>query len=111
MYSYGNSSLRLGLTVLSPKTGVSIGTTGGGWSTNVYTVTPGIPGDSGSAFLDRSGRALGVLSTVQLVPLAGANGIGNLARELAYLNDGAADPVHLANGTQPFTPNRLPLGL
>ena len=111
VYSYGNSSLRLGLTVLSPKTGLSLGNTGGGWSTNVYTVTPGIPGDSGSAFLDRSGRAMGVLSTVQLAPLVGANGVGNLALELAYLNAGSADPVQLAAGTQPFTPNRLPIGL
>jgi len=112
VYSYGNSSLRLGLTVLSPKTGLSLGSTGGGWSTNVYTVTPGIPGDSGSGFLDRSGRAMGVLSTVQLAPLVGANGVGNLALELAYRNIGVpADPVQLASGTEPFTPNRLPLGL
>ncbi|MFP5317143.1 MAG: hypothetical protein ACLGI2_02485 [Acidimicrobiia bacterium] len=54
---------------------------------------------------------MGVLSTVQLAPLVGANGVGNLARELAYLNATVADPVRLAAGTQPFTPNRLPLGL
>ena len=54
--SYGNSSLRAGITQLSPKEGVSLGQTGGGWSHEVYTVTPGIPGDSGSAFLDRTAR-------------------------------------------------------
>ncbi len=111
VYSYGNSSLRLGLTVLSPKVGISLGDTAGGWSTTAYTLTPGIPGDSGSAFLDRSGKALGVLSTVQLLPLPAANGVGNLRLELEYLNAGADDPVLLATGTEPFRPNRLPLGL
>jgi hypothetical protein len=48
---YGNSGLRLGITQLSPKSGVSLGTSGGGWTHPAYTVTPGIPGDSGSAFL------------------------------------------------------------
>ena len=46
-------------------------TTRGGWTHTVYTVTPGIPGDSGSAFLDSTGAALGVLSTVAIAPVAG----------------------------------------
>jgi hypothetical protein len=53
------------MTALSPKEGTSVGDDGNGWSHTVYTATPGIRGDSGSAFLDRSGRALGVLSTVR----------------------------------------------
>ena len=84
--SYGNSSLRAGITELSPKEGLSLGQTGGGWSHEVYTVTPGIPGDSGSAFMDGAGKAFGVLSTVQLAPKPAANGVGDLSRELAYLN-------------------------
>jgi hypothetical protein len=48
VYSYGNSSLRLGITLLSPKRGVSLGDAGNGWSDNVYTLTPGTPGDSGA---------------------------------------------------------------
>src|SRR3546814_5519522 len=36
------------ITLLSPKLGLSLGTTGGGWSHPTYTVTPGIPGDSRS---------------------------------------------------------------
>jgi hypothetical protein len=111
VYSYGNSSLRLGLTILSPKTGISLGDAGGGWSHNVVTVTPGIPGDSGSAFLDSSGRAVGVLSTLQLLPLAGSNGVGDLGRGLAYLQSHGGPSVELASGTQPFNPNRLPIGL
>ncbi len=70
--SYGNSSLRLGITQLSPKQGLSLGQDSGGWNHTVYTATPGIPGDSGSAFMDAQGRAFGVLSTLQVAPLAGA---------------------------------------
>jgi hypothetical protein len=105
--SYGNSSLRLGITQLSPKEGVSLGQTGGGWSHEVYTVTPGIPGDSGSAFIDRSGKAFGVLSTLQIAPKAGANGVGDVSRELAYANAHGAG-VQLANGTEAFRGPLLP---
>lgn len=108
VYSYGNSKLRLGLSVLSPKRGVSIGDGGDGWSHLVYTVSPGIPGDSGSGVLDKAGRALGVLSTVQVLPLAGSNGVGDLPRELAYLKANSGLPaVTLAEGTEAFTPGRI----
>lgn len=111
VYSYGNSELRGGATQLSPKKGVSLGDAGAGWSHNVYTVTPGIPGDSGSAFLDSTGKALGVLSTVELAPIAGSNGVGDVRLELAYMH--AHSPftgVQLALGTQPFTGGKLPVG-
>ena len=108
VYSYGNSSLRGGVTTLSPKQGKTIGVNGNGWSYDVYTATPGIPGDSGSAFLNATGQALGVLSTVQLAPLAGSNGVGDVGRELAYAqaHSGIAG-LTLANGTQPFNPNAM----
>ena len=82
VYSYGNSSLRGGVTKLSPKQGVVIQNEGDGWSHVVSTLTPGIPGDSGSGFLDGSGGAIGVLSTLQLAPLPATNGVGDLPREL-----------------------------
>ena len=107
VYSYGNSSLRLGLTVLSPKVGFSLGTTPGGWSHSVYTLTPGIPGDSGSGFLDESGRAFGTLSTLALAPLPASNGVGDLAHELAYANADGFN-AKLVPGTEPYTPG-LPL--
>jgi hypothetical protein len=111
VYSYGNSSLRGGVTLLSPKRGVSLGDNGGGWSHDVYTVTPGIPGDSGSAFLDANGNALGVLSTVQIAPLAGSNGVGDVNLELQYLHAHTSfTGVQLAAGTVPFNGNQLPLG-
>ena len=37
--SYGNSSLRLGVTQLSPKEGLSLGTAGGGWTRMHYSAT------------------------------------------------------------------------
>jgi hypothetical protein len=106
--SYGNSSLRLGIRELSPKEGLKLTTEGNGWSHQVYTVTPGIPGDSGSAFIDRQGRAFGVLSTVQLAPLAGANGVGDVSREIAYMESHGGPDVTLANGTEPFAGPLLP---
>src|SRR6266508_2937002 len=92
VYSYGNSSLGGG---------------GNGWSHNVYTATPGIPGDSGSAFLNATGQALGVLSTVQIAPLAGSNGVGDVNLELNYLHSHTSNTAQLALGTQPFNANAV----
>jgi hypothetical protein len=106
VYSYGNSSLRAGITQLSPKQGISLGDAAAdaGWSHPVYTLTPGVPGDSGSGFLDDQGRALGVLSTLAIAPLAGSNGVGDLSNELRYAqaHSGIAG-LALVPGTEPFT--------
>ncbi len=109
VYSYGNSELRGGVTALSPKQGLVVQGTASGWSHDVYTVTPGIPGDSGSGFMDANGGAIGVLSTVALAPLAGSNGVGNLPLELDYLraNDSAFSGVNLVPGTEPFDRNAV----
>ncbi len=105
VYSYGNSSLRGGAEPLSPKRGVSLGDTGGGWSHTVYTATPGIPGDSGSGFLSSAGQAVGTLSTVAIAPLAGSNGVGDLSRELSYARSpGGMAGMALVPGTEPFSP-------
>jgi hypothetical protein len=103
VFSYGNSSLRGGVATLSPKRGVSLGQDSGGWNHTVYTVTPGIPGDSGSGFVDDRGRAFGVLSTVALAPLAASNGVGDLSRELRYLAHHTKFRVSLARGTRGFS--------
>lgn len=104
LVSYGNSSLRLGIDPLKPKQGFSLGSTGGSWSHDAYTMTPGIPGDSGSSFLDDEGRALGVLSTLALAPLPASNGIGDLANELDYMHNNAAEfsDIALVEGTESF---------
>ena len=101
--SYGNSSLRLGVSQLSPKQGVQLYQDSGGWNHAVYTATPGIPGDSGSAFIDDQGRAFGVLSTVELAPKVGSNGVGDVSRELDYMHSHTSlGGVNLANGTESF---------
>ena len=110
VYTYGNSSVRGGAEALSPKQGRSLGDAGEGWSHNVYTLTPGIPGDSGSVFIDDQGKALGTLSTVQLAPLAGSNGVGDLAKELAYAQANGLPGLTLATGTEPFSPILDPSG-
>jgi hypothetical protein len=107
VYSYGNSSLLPGPSPISPIRGISLGDAGNGWSHTVYGIRPGIPGDSGSAFMNASGKAIGVLSTVAIAPLPASNGVGDIAHELAYLNAHTTLNVTLANGTVPFTPNRL----
>ena len=107
VYTYGNSSLRGGATTLSPKTGRVVSVSPAGWSYNVYTATPGIPGDSGSAFLNRTGQALGVLATVQIAPLAGSNGVGDFGRELAYAKAHGFPQLALALGTEAFRPGPL----
>jgi hypothetical protein len=105
VYSYGNSSLRAGIEQLSPKQGASLGSSGDGWTHPVYTLTPGVPGDSGSAFLDKDGNALGTLSTLAIAPLPASNGVGDLSHELAFAqaNSGIAG-LDLVPGTEPFSP-------
>jgi len=104
VFSFGNSELRGGITQLGPKTGATLQTTAGEWSADVYTVTPGIPGDSGSAFLNATGQAMGILSTVQLAPLAASNGVGNVGKEIAYARAHGFSGLTLVDGTEPFNP-------
>lgn len=104
VYSYGNSDLRLQIAELSPKVGVGRGQDTGGWNHTVFTLTPGIPGDSGSGYLNSQGQAFGVLSTLILVPQPAHNGVGDLSRALDYMRSHTElDGVQLANGTEPFS--------
>ncbi len=107
VYTFGNSSLRAGLSPLSPHTGISLGddAADGGWSHPLYTVSPGVPGDSGSGFLSGGGKAVGTLSTLGLAPLPASNNIGDLAKELAFAqaHSGIAG-LRLVKGTEAFSP-------
>ena len=106
LYTYGNSSLRGGAAPLSPHTGIGLGDdpADDGWSHPLYTVTPGIPGDSGSGFLDADGKAVGVLSTIGLAPLPASNNIGDLDRELAFARaHSGLSGLRLVEGTEPFS--------
>ena len=107
VWTYGNSSLRGGLSPLSPHTGFSLGDApaDGGWSHPLYTLAPGIPGDSGSGFMTAGGKAVGVLSTLGLAPLPASNNIGDLARELAFAQaHSGITGLRLVHGTEPFDP-------
>ena len=103
VYSYGNSSLRPVDSPLSRKEGLGVQTTNGGWTHTLYTLSPGIPGDSGSAFLDSEGRALGVVSTLAIAPLAGSNNIADINLALQYANaHGDLGTLSLVEGTEAF---------
>lgn len=106
--TYGNSSLRQGIAALSPKNGKVVEVSPGGWSYTVYTLTPGIPGDSGSGFLTGTGKALGVLSTVAIAPLPLSNGVGSLEKELAYARAHGLPDLAVVNGG-PFRTSLLGL--
>ena len=99
VYSYGNSSLRFGIQALSPKVGTSLGTFADGWSHHVYTVTPGIFGDSGSALLDAHGKATGIAATIS--PIA-SNNYTDLNLAVWYAGVRGGMYVKLAHGTRPF---------
>jgi len=110
VYTYGNSPLRAGIEQLSPKSGITVGTANGGWTHEILTLTPGIPGDSGSAVLSSNGEALGVLVTLAVAPTTGSNGVTDLSRALAYANQhGDLGELSLAPGTE--SPSASPLSL
>ena len=106
VYSYQNSDLRQGLAPTSAKKGVSLGDSGGGREHSVDTLSPGVPGDSGSGVMDSSGRACGVLTTLNLGPAPGTNGVADLAKALSYANQyGDIGDIQLRRGTQAFRAN------
>ncbi|SKI12749.1 hypothetical protein [Mycobacteroides abscessus] len=108
VHSYGNSSLRFGAAPLSPQTGTAQAPdpSAAGWMHSLTSHTPGIPGDSGSAYLDSAGKALGTLSTLGLgIPII--NNIGDIAHELAYAQEHSGiSGLRLVLGTAGFTPSR-----
>ncbi|MFP5070792.1 serine protease [Pseudonocardia nantongensis] len=90
------------------KQGVSLGRPEGPRTHVVLTVPGGVPGDSGAGFLDREGRAFGLLSSL-LLPTS-ANGVTDLATALDYATEhGRIGPVDLVPGTRPFSSAVLPL--
>ena len=113
VFAWGNSGLRFGIEQTNPKQGVSLGTDSGGWNHNVYTVTPGIPGDSGSGYLDADGNALGVVSTVETALYPGSNNVSDIRLALQYAIDheAAFANLRLEPGTEDFDPNAfIPIG-
>jgi hypothetical protein len=89
-----------------PKPGTAGRGVGAGFGHEIYTVSPGAPGESGSAFVDADGAAFGVLVTLNLSARPVSNGATDLAAALAYANThGGIGAVTLALGTEPFRPS------
>lgn len=103
VYSYGNSPLRANMSLLAPKRGAVLDTVEDGWAHLVVFATPGVPGDSGSAVMDAAGRAVGVLSSLNLYPFVASNGVSDMAKMLAYAraHSGIAG-LQLVEGTVAF---------
>lgn len=89
IYLYGQSALHGGRADLETMAGRIVAVEGEGWSYDVVTDTPALPGDSGGPVLDSQGRALAVTSAlsagVRVDPLR--NGVVNLSRALAYAKE------------------------
>ena len=100
--TYGSSELRLGVRELSPKRGFSLGSGADRWTHDVYTATPGVPGDSGSGVMDDRGRAIGTLSTLGALPYPAANGVSDLQRQLSYARANGMPGTTLIPGTVAF---------
>jgi hypothetical protein len=93
--TYGNSGLRQQLDPLSWHEGYVVGRPDA-WTTTVLTATPGIPGDSGSGAMTGDGRALGIVVTLTIAPLAGSNGVTSLDLALRYAREKGGIDVQLA---------------
>lgn len=79
------------------------------WSDLVTTSDPGVPGDSGSGYMNASGQAVGVLSTLNCSGLLGLsctqNGIGSLAQEVAFAHTHGLSTLTLTPGSAAFRPS------
>ena len=76
------------------------------WSDIVKTKSGGVPGDSGSGYMNSAGQAVGVLSTlnVSLLPPSSANGIGSLAQEVGFSRTHGMSGLVLVPGRVAFNP-------
>lgn len=88
--TYGNSPYRQGVDELNSREGYVAGK-GPPWSICVYTVTPGVFGDSGSGALLGDGRALGVVVTIYLLP-PGQNGVASLSAAMEFAKSTGWEP-------------------
>ena len=102
VYAVGNSSLLFGAGSLVAQTGVVEKTINNGWAYYVLMARPGVPGDSGSGYVDARGRALGQLSTISLGSDGAGNTIGNLSREITYAHHHGVPGLAVVHGQTAF---------
>lgn len=105
VFGYGHSSLRKIGSPYSRQAGRVVQldeTSGAGWRHTIFAESPGIPGDSGSAWLDDEGKAFGTLSTLSIGAVMW-NGLGDLSMELRYARrHSGIDGLRLELGTERF---------
>lgn len=103
IFTVGNSSLRNGTA--KAKTSTIIQRTGGGLGYDIKGGA-GIPGDSGSGYMDATGRAIGVLSTISIGLQVGGvvtNTIGDIYHEILWARQySGIKGLRLVPGTLPF---------
>jgi len=85
VFGYGRSELRKAQSTAGRQSALAFADSPqtAGWSHSFMARSPGIPGDSGSGYLDSSGNAIGTLSTLSFGYVL-INSIGDLRHELAY---------------------------
>lgn len=83
MTGWGHSPLWQDVDELHPKRSIAFETDPSGRAHWIYSLYPGVPGDSGGPYLDPLGRAVGSLSELSLDP-PGANIVTDIASALAY---------------------------
>ncbi len=110
VFAYGNSILKQGISQLAPQRGVAVQSVNGGRTHEVLVVLPGVPGDSGSAYLSSTGEAVGVLSYIGLLPTPLVNGVADVRSAVDYMRSHSnLSGVQLAAGTVPFNAGRIGL--
>lgn len=84
-YGFGRSSLRRDNSPASRQAAQTMADQPEteGWAHVIIAPSPGIPGDSGSGYVDEHGQALGTLSTLSIGDIL-YNVLGDLMRELEY---------------------------
>lgn len=105
VYGFGRSSLREEGSPYSRQAAMAWADQAekDGWSHTISSRSPGIPGDSGSAYVDDDGRAVGTLSTLSFGILFVWNGLSDLPLELAYARrHSGIKGLRLELGTVPF---------
>ena len=90
--TYGNSGLRGGVDQASWKEGY-VADHSDSWTVSVDTVTPGIPGDSGSGVMTGDGKALGIFVTLNG---DGSGGVTVLDKAIAWAATHGGPDVQLA---------------
>lgn len=107
VFTYGQSPFSLGFEDIQAKQGTIESQSDDGWIYFVTLESPGAPGDSGSAVLHESGKALGVLSTLNTcigLCSPSSNGVVNLEMALDYANtNGLGSSVSLVTWSE-FSP-------